>query len=251
MKIIADTHTHSLACDHAYSTIAENAAAAAARGLRFLALTEHTPSMPGGPSLLYFNNLRALPHILSGVVLLKGAEVNIMDTKGALDLPDSTLEKLDWVIASMHTTNLRPSTTATHTRTWMAVAENPLVDVIGHCGDGRYPFDYPAVVKAFARYNKIIEINAHSFLARVGSRENCPLVARLCAQEGVRIVVSSDAHFSGQVGEFNEALEMLASINFPEELVLNADYGRFLAAARELAGRGTRAYLDTLDAAAE
>ena len=46
MNIIADTHTHTLACDHAYSTISENAAAAAGKGLRFLAMTEHTPQMP-------------------------------------------------------------------------------------------------------------------------------------------------------------------------------------------------------------
>ena len=47
MKIIADTHAHTLASGHAYSTIREMAAAARKRGLKALALTEHAPEMPG------------------------------------------------------------------------------------------------------------------------------------------------------------------------------------------------------------
>ena len=47
MKFIADTHSHTLASGHAYSTIREMAAAAEAKGLQALALTEHAPEMPG------------------------------------------------------------------------------------------------------------------------------------------------------------------------------------------------------------
>ena len=47
MKILADTHSHTLASGHAYSTITEMAEAAAAKGLEVLALTEHAPKMPG------------------------------------------------------------------------------------------------------------------------------------------------------------------------------------------------------------
>lgn len=246
MKIIADTHTHTLACDHAYSTITENAAAAAERGLRFLCMTEHAPMMPGAPSLLYFGNLRMVPHILSGVVLLKGAEVNILDSEGNLDLPDSYMERLDWIIASLHTTNFVPATEEDHTRAWLTVAENPHVDVIGHLGDGRYPFDESVVLPAFAKHGKIVEINAHSFTARPGSEENCPRIARRCAELGIKVVVSSDAHFYDRVGAVDRAVEVLEAISFPEELILNADFHRFLAAAKERAGRGMGKFLATL-----
>ena len=46
MRDILDTHTHTLASGHAYSTIREMAAAAADRGMQVLALTEHAPEMP-------------------------------------------------------------------------------------------------------------------------------------------------------------------------------------------------------------
>lgn len=246
MKWIADTHTHTMACDHAYSTLAENVAAAAKKGLRFLALTEHTPSMPGAPTLLHFNNLRILPQEIDHVVLLKGAEVNIMDNGNGFDLPDSVMGKLDWVIASFHTPTFRPATSEIHTEYWLRVAENPLIDIIGHCGDGRYPFDEERVMKAFAKHGKIVEINAHSFTARPGSEINCSRIARLCAREGVRVVVSSDAHHCTQVGRFDAAERMLKEICFPEKLILNSDYHRFWKAAMEKAAPPTRAYLESL-----
>lgn len=237
LHIIADTHVHSMACDHAYSTISENMAEAAKKGLRFVASTEHAESVPCSPSKLHFSNLKILPRFWNGVMLLKGAEVNIIDYAGNLDLPERTLEKLEWVIASMHTVCLEPSSEREHTAAWLAVAENPLVDVIGHCGDSRYAFNYEAGVKAFARNGKIVEINAHSFNVRQGAKENCAAVAKLCARYGVPVVVSSDAHYHGHVGRFGKAVLMLEEIGFPEELVLNADYDRFLTAARQRSGK--------------
>ena len=47
MKIIADTHVHTIASEHAFSTVLENHAAAKKKGLRFLAVTDHTGKMPG------------------------------------------------------------------------------------------------------------------------------------------------------------------------------------------------------------
>lgn len=246
MNIIADTHTHTLACEHAYSTINENAAAAAGQGLRFLCMTEHAPELPSAPSISHFLNLRAIPHEINGVVILKGAEVNILDYKGHIDLRESLLDKLDWVIASMHTWTLEPGSREDHTGAWLAVAENPQIDVIGHCGDGRYPFDEGIVLPAFARNRKIVEINAHSFAGREGSAENCPRIARKCMELGIPIVVSSDAHHSSEVGRQDAAIRMLEEIGFPEERILNADAARFLKTAKDKAAAPMREYLETL-----
>ena len=102
MKIIADTHAHTLASGHAYSTIREMAAAAKKRGLKALALTEHAPEMPGTCGLFYFQNLDVVPREADGVRLLMGAEVNIMDPDGTVDLPEKTCRDLDIVVASIH-----------------------------------------------------------------------------------------------------------------------------------------------------
>ena len=71
MKIEADLHTHSVASGHAYSTISELALAAAERGLKMIAITDHGPAIPGGPHLYHFSNLKVLPEYLHGVRLLK------------------------------------------------------------------------------------------------------------------------------------------------------------------------------------
>jgi len=238
MRIIADTHTHTLASGHAHSTVMENASAAKARGLTYVAITDHACAIPGAPTQLYFSSLPdTLPRAHDGIRLLTGCEANVMDERGALDLPSHILEKLDWVIASMHTLVVEPMDRERHTRAWLGVAENPDVDVLGHAGDNRYAFDHERVIEACARHGKLVEINAHSFLVRPGSHENCRAIARCCARHGVGVVVSSDAHFAGSVGAVEQAVAMLEEIGFPEELVLNADPGRFARFLKLKTGR--------------
>lgn len=227
MHIIAETHSHSIALD-AYSTITENAYAAKQKNLKFLCVTEHATGIPGAPTAPYFDNLVALPRIIHDVVIIRGCEANVMDFDGRLDLSDATLSRLEWVIASMHVIPLSPGNTHDHTRAWMSIARNPLVDVIGHCGDERFAFDHEPVVKECAKNGKIIEINSHSFDGgRIGSKENCTNVARLCAKYGTSVVVSSDSHYIDRVGDFQPSIDLLKAIDFPEHLILNADYDRF------------------------
>lgn len=238
MPVIAETHSHSVASGHAYSTIQENARAAAQAGLGFLCATDHAPAMPGTAQEVYFDSIaEVLPDRVEGVTVLKGAEVNILDYQGRLDLPERVLGKLDWVIASYHPVCIRPSGVAEHTQGWLAVAQNPLVDVIGHCGDGRYPFDLDTVIPAFAQNGKIVEINAHSFVCRPGSAENCRRIALACKRWRVPVVCSSDAHFSAQVGQVEASLALLREIDYPQEWILNLDYDRFLQVARQKSGR--------------
>lgn len=231
--IIADTHTHTIASGHAYGTITENMAAAARAGLRFLACTDHTGSMSPVSGLWYFENLKVIPDEMSGVYLLRGCEANVLDASGALDIPDRTLAQLDWVIASMHPPVFPPQDSDAHTAAWLSVIQNPHVDVLGHCGDGRFPCDYEAVVRACADKGTIIEINSHSFFNRPGSDRICREVALLCKRFGTSIVVSSDAHFCSSIGAFDDALRMLEEIDFPEELILNADFDRFADAVKK------------------
>lgn len=116
MQIIAETHSHTVACDHAYSTIYENVCQAARVGLKFLCVTEHGPAMPGAPGEMYFGNMpKVVPDFLEGVAILKGVESNILDYCGRLDLSEKKLAALDWVIASYHINCVEPSTPEEHT----------------------------------------------------------------------------------------------------------------------------------------
>lgn len=227
MKIIADTHTHTLASGHAYSTIGEIINEAANKGLELVAITDHGPSMPDSPHIWHFDNMTVLPRVVNGVRVLRGAEANIISTSGELDLPKHTLKLLDWVIASFHTASMTDSLeTGDYTEAWLGVLENPYVDVLGHSGNPQFPFELDTVLKAAAKKNKIVEINNSSFKIRKGSSDNCQLIALKCKQYGVKVIVNSDAHFYTQVGRFDTVVKLFEEIKMPRELVVNSSMER-------------------------
>ena len=102
-KILVDAHTHTVASGHAYSSLQEMVKAAADKGLEVLGITEHGPSVPGTCPLVYFRNMFVVPRKMYGVQLLMGCEVNILDNNGGLDLTEEYLDRLDIVIAGIHT----------------------------------------------------------------------------------------------------------------------------------------------------
>ena len=159
MKLIADTHTHTIASNHAYSTVLENIEEAKERGLLYLAMTEHGPNMPDAPHIWHCLNQWEVPSVYRGVHILHGVEANILDADGSLDIDSRILRSLEWVIASMHGPCFAPQSREQHTKAWLKIAQNPDVDVIGHCGRGNFEFDYLPVLKAFKEYGKIVEVN--------------------------------------------------------------------------------------------
>lgn len=220
-NIETDTHCHTVASDHAYSTVLEMATYANKAGLRAIAITDHGPALPDGVHEWHFGNLRCLPPYIEGVRVLHGAEANIIDYDGAIDISQDHQCELDWIIASCHEPSLAPGTVEQNTRAYLGAANNPFIDVIGHSGNENYRYDYESVIPVFGQKGKLVEINAHSFVARRGARENCRVIAELCLKYGVRIVVNSDAHSCFSVGELEPATDLLASIDFPEELIVN------------------------------
>ena len=222
IKITVDTHTHTNVSDHAFSTLEENLAYAKSIGLEGIAMTNHGPDLGDGAVWFHFQSARHLPKYVKGVRLITGAEVDIMDEEGNLDIEDRLLKNLELVIASFHTPCFAPNQSPEAvTKAWLNTLDNENVDVLGHMGDGRYVCDYEAVVKKAKEKGKIIEINNHSFKVRAGSRENCREVALLCKKYSVPVVLSTDAHFSLEIGDVPNSVALLEEIDFPEELILN------------------------------
>ena len=237
MRIKFDTHTHTLASSHAYSTVAENAAYAARVGMEGFSVTEHAPAMPDAPHEWFFHNLKNLPGELYGQKILIGAEVDLLDKKGTLDLSDEILSRLDVVGASIHGPVYADNGAEDHTSAYEAAVLHPYIDIICHSGNPHYMYDYEYIVKLARDNNKLIEINNHSFFVRRSSIENCKRIAELCKKYGTGISVSSDAHFFTDIGNYAQALEMLDEIDFPEELVMNTTYERFETYLREQRGK--------------
>ena len=102
MKIALDVHTHTVASGHAFSSLQEMVHAAAGKGLEILGITEHAPGIPGSCAPIYFRNLHVVPRKMYGVELMLGAELNILDYDGTVDLTEEYWKMLDLRIAGIH-----------------------------------------------------------------------------------------------------------------------------------------------------
>jgi DNA polymerase (family 10) len=196
--IQGDLHMHSTWSD-GKGSIADMAAAASQRGLRYIAITDHSQSMAiaGGLSAQRLRQQRAEVDAANrstgnGFRVLHGIEVEIR-ADGRLDFADEVLAELDIVVASLHT-GLHQGRERT-TQRMLAAIHNPHVDIIAH-PSGRLlgeregaDLDYEAILHAAAETRTIMEINANP--ARLDLDD---IHARRAIELGCVLAVSSDAH---------------------------------------------------------
>lgn len=224
MKNILDSHTHTLASGHAYNTVYEMVRAAADKGLELLALTEHSMKMPGTCHEFYFMNLKVLPRTMCGIEVLFGVEANIMDYDGTLDMRQDLLERMDVVIASMHTPCVKSGTKEENTRACLKAMENPAVNILGHPDDSRYPVDYEALVLGAKENHVLLELN-NSSLHPLGARKdplpNDIVMLELCRRYEVPVIMNSDAHCAEDVGNHQFTDLLISELDFPEHLIVN------------------------------
>ena len=227
MKLYADTHTHTVASTHAYSTIMENARAAADRGLKTLAITDHAPAIDDSPHELHFMGYHALEKTFFGVQMLYGAELNILDYDGRIDLDDNICNRLDICIASFHDCVIRPGSKKENTQAMVKAMQHRRVAIIGHPDDGNIPVDYEELVLEAKRARVLLEVNNASLknaFYRINARENIITMLKLCEKHGTMVSIGTDAHAAGAVGDMDNAIALLEEMGFPEELVINTSY---------------------------
>jgi DNA polymerase (family 10) len=201
--LLGDLHMHTVLSD-GRNTAEEMALAARDRGLRYIALTDHSASHGFGnhvePDELrrQIERVRALDERIEGIEILIGTESNI-GLDGRPDYDDELLAELDWVIGSVHTSFGMDA--GAMTDRIVAAIEHPLVDAIGH-PTGRkierrqpYALDMDRVIEAAARTGTMLEINSAP-----DRRDLNDVHARAAAAAGVRILVNSDSHGVNTLG---------------------------------------------------
>ena len=231
MRYKLDVHTHTIASGHAYSTIEEMARAAARKGLEILGITEHAPGIPGTCDPIYFRNLHVVPREMSGVRLLLGAELNILDVNGTLDLDEHYYRMLDLRIAGIHSLCWQGGTREENTAGMVAAIQNPWTHIISHPGDGTALLDFLPIVLAAKESHTLLEINnsslnpvRHKETARANNLE----ILRLCRRYEVPVLLGSDAHIAFSIADYGFILPLLAETAFPEGLILNDKPREFL-----------------------
>lgn len=227
MRFLVDLHTHTVACDHAYSTVNDYVLQADKIGISMFAITDHGPDVPDAPHPWHFGNLGVIPHVVDNIAILRGVEANIR-ADGTLDLEDKYLERLDIVLAGFHP-NLTPSDEATHTKLAIKVIESGDVDIFAHLGNPQYPVDFKAVLECAKEHHVAIELNSSSDInTRMGSHANCVKVAKMAKEVGNIVSIGSDAHVCYFLGNFKEVEDVIEEAGLGYNSIINTSPSKVL-----------------------
>lgn len=230
-KISLDVHTHTIMSGHAYSTLQEMVAMAQQKGLDILGITEHAPGIPGTCDPIYFRNLHVVPRQMGSLRLLLGAELNILDTSGTIDLDETIYPLLDLRIAGIHLLCWQGGTIEENTQGMVNAIRNPWTHIITHPGDGTAELLFEPIVLAAKETNTLLEINNSSLNPVRGKQKalaNNLEILRLCKHYEVPVILGSDAHFSASIADYGFVLPLLHETEFPDGLIMNYDADRFL-----------------------
>jgi len=233
MKFVVDTHTHTVASTHAYSTILENVEYAKKNGMKMIGFTDHSHGGQDGAHPWHFGNLKIIPQNINDIRVIKGVEANIINDKGDLDIDEQNrfsyeYDKLELVIASIHGDYEFPNTKEYHTNAYVGAAKNPRVKILGHPDDKKYDYDVETVVRACKENNTAIELNDSSLRKGRADLGRVKQILEACKNFGTYIACGTDAHFAPEVGNFKETHRLLDDCKFPEELVLNTSVEKML-----------------------
>jgi DNA polymerase (family 10) len=195
--LCGDLHVHTRASD-GRAGLLDMALAARARGLSYLAITDHSRHLAVAHGLdearlgAQIDEIDTLNRSLDGIVLLKGIEVDILDD-GRLDLPDSVLGRLDLVVGAIH--SRFDLTREQQTARVLRAMENPHLTLLAH-PTGRligerepYDIDMVRVLRHARACGCYLELNAQPERLDLNDQ-----LCRMAKAEGVRIAIDSDAH---------------------------------------------------------
>jgi putative hydrolase len=235
-----DCHTHSDWSDGG-SPPGEMARAARDLGHEWIALTDHSPRLTVANGLSA-ERLEAQLELVAGLNselapfrILTGIEVDILED-GALDQRDDLLDRLDMVVASVHSKLRMPA--AEMTTRMLAAVRDPHTDVLGHCtgrmiaGRGRpeSEFDAQAVFTACRDHGVAVEINCRP------ERQDPPgRLLRLAAEIGCLFAIDSDAHAPGQLDWLGSGCVRAEELGIGPERIINARSAADLPGKRRLA----------------
>jgi DNA polymerase (family X) len=197
-----DLQMHTTASD-GKNSIEEMAEAARELGHEYIAITDHSKAVTVANGLdekrmeAHIKKLHAANDKKLGIRVLAGSEVDIMKD-GSLDYSDEILEQLDVVVCSIHSYFNLDRTEMTERM--LAAIENPYTQIIGH-PTGRLllrrdalNYDVEKILDACAKHGVAMECN--SYPDRLDLKD---LYLRMCKERGVKIVISTDSHNTGNL----------------------------------------------------
>lgn len=220
-----DLHVHTDASD-GHDSLREMVAAARERGLRYVAITDHTKhvgvthGLDAARLARQIDAIDALNEKLTDFTVLKGAEVDILED-GRLAAADELLRRLDVVVIAVHTQFALSE--AKQTERLLRALEHPCVSILAHpfgrLLDERpaYALDFERVLKAVRDRGCYLEINAQPQRLDLDD-----VHAKAARDHGILLSIASDAHSTDQLGFLENGVRQARRAWVARQDVLNA-----------------------------
>ena len=241
-KLTGDFHTHSVHSRvgpyiHGKGKIIENVAAAAFKGLKEVAITDHGPSDFYGLSLKRIPEMRAdIAEAIKAFPRVKvylGVEADIVDTPNGLDITKEDFALFDFVNAGYHyvpnchmirnwlafrfpcPSVIKESLRKQNTERIIKALTCNDIWILTHPGDKAY-IDTHAVAKACEETNTLVEVNARH------RHPNCEEL-KIYAGYDVKFAISSDAHSPEKVGRYAKSMQLALSAGITPDRIVNIE----------------------------
>ncbi|MDD2481174.1 MAG: PHP domain-containing protein [Lutispora sp.] len=242
IKLFADYHTHTI-YSHGTGTIMDNVAVAKNKGLREIAITDHSfDHFSFGVKRENLKKMRweidEINEKYNDIKVLLGLECNIISRDGQIDLDDEVMKYMDIVLLGYHMmVRLKgiPSFMNIYGKNYISKVSKAMakemrqsntdiminaikkykVDIITHPG-ARISMDTGRLAEAAAKVGTALEINSKSNIMTVD-------YLKVAAGHGARFVINSDAHKPQDVGNFRNAIELAESAGLTNAQIINAE----------------------------
>lgn len=240
MRLLADYHTHTV-FTHGTGTIEENVKQAIARGLKEIAITEHSfKHMAHGINKKKFWQIKAeierLRKVYPDIKILLGLEANLISDKGDIDVPKDILPHLDIIVLGYHKlfwtnpkqffTFLLPNTfrigkasqkrIEKNTLAYMRAIERYPINILAHLKYANCDVDCKKLAEFCANHNVYVEFNGKGIYFT--DQEVQDMLGT-----NVKFVVDSDAHSADAVGVNKRALKVILEHNIDLDRIVNID----------------------------
>jgi len=194
--IRGDLHLHTT-WSEGKQTIEEMASMAKAMGYEYLGISDHAnlPVANGLDEKRFLKQMKEIDGLnkkIGGIKILKGAEINILKD-GSLDIKDQVLDKMDYVIAGIHSSFKMGK--AQMTERIIRAMRNPRLNIISHLTARKIgereecQMDLGKIIRAAKEYNIVLEVNSQP--KRMDLKD---INIRRAKEAGVKMVISTDAH---------------------------------------------------------
>ncbi len=222
-----DLHIHTIASGHAYNTILEYINRAQELKMKIIGFSEHGPAVPGSINEVYFKCLDRLPRYVDGVMILRGAEANILDRKGTLDISDKTIKnKLDYVIAQFHkNTGWEDAGIEVNTATLIKTIKSGKINIISHpYRHDKFPLNVKKISEEATKNNVLLEINFHYILdnkIKDTIISDLKIMVETVKKYKKKILLGSDAHNIWELGDDSALKKIKKEIGLTDNLIIN------------------------------